>query len=306
MITEKAYITCSNGVYYYTNEMDSPVRILSTKKFLGLFRRKGYCFFGIVHHEKSNRILVASRERHGTKKHGKPTTDMALYAIDMQTNNSKIIAHIQDVHDVHQMAIKDDLVFITDSGKNRIPVYDLNSKDKVTMINIGDKREDINHVNALHIFSEYLFVGLNNRGEKNSEILKISLKDCFGSDRYQVNALEKAEVLSLEDITHSHDIELYGEKFLVSCSHKGDVYTVPGSELLLHIGNWTRGLALGENTLWVGSSEQSNRKNRHKESIDGEVSIFDLMPPNKLLKKIKLVSAGQVNDILLLNESPDK
>jgi hypothetical protein len=300
MINEKAYITSSNGVYYYTNDMDAPERILSTKKLFGIFRRKGYCFFGIDRHSRTNRIIVGSRERRGTKKHNKPTTDMALYAIDPNTNESKKIANILDVHDVHQIAIHDDLIFITDCGKNRVPVYDLNSKDRVTMINIGEERDDINHVNALFISEGFLFVGLNNRGVKNSEILKIAIKDCFDSNRFQVNALDKAEVLSLEGITHSHDIELYGEKFLVSCSHKGDVYKVPGSELLLHVGNWSRAIAVGKHTLWVGSSEQAERKDRHNEDIDGVVKIYDLKPPYKLVKEIYLRSAGQVNDILLI------
>jgi hypothetical protein len=283
--------------------MVSPIRILKIKKLFGLFRRKGYCFFGIDYHKRTNRIIVASRERFSIKKHNKPTSDMALYAIDIKNNESKLIAHIQDVHDVHQIAIKDDLVFITDSGKNRVPVYDLVSKDKVTIINIGEKRDDINHINALYIYDDFLFIGLNNRGEKNSEILKVSLADCFDSNRFQVNALEKSEILALEGVTHSHDIELFGEKFLVSCSHKGDVYTVPGNQLLLHTGNWTRGLAVGFNTLWVGSSEQANRRNRHKESIDGEVKIYDLKPPYKILKKMKLKAAGQVNDIFVLKDN---
>jgi len=93
---------------------------------------------------------------------------------------------------------------------------------------------------------------------------------------------------------------LFGDKFLVSCSHKGDVYTVPDNKLLIHTGNWSRGLAIGNGTLWVGSSEQADRKNRHKESIDGEVKIYDIKAPHKLVKTLKLKAAGQVNDIYVL------
>jgi hypothetical protein len=78
---------------------------------------------------------------------------------------------------------------------------------------------------------------------------------------------------------------------------------VPDSQLLLHTGNWSRGLAVGKSTLWVGSSEQANRRNRHKESIDGEVRIYGLKPPYKLLKTLKLEAAGQVNDILVLTDN---
>lgn len=101
MTKEKAYITCSNGVYFISDELEFPERILKTPKRLGLFRKKGYSFFGIDFHKKSNRVIVASRERAGTKKHNKPTTDMFLYAIDIASNKTQKIAVIYDVHDVH-------------------------------------------------------------------------------------------------------------------------------------------------------------------------------------------------------------
>lgn len=300
MIEDKIYITTSNGVYFIDEKNNEVKNILPTKKLFGIFKRKGYAFFGIAYHEFSGNVIAAFRQRSGTKKHNKPTTDILLYSIDPDTHDSEIITEIKDIHDVHQIAVKDDLVFITDCGKNRIPVYDLNSEDKITMINIGDIRDDINHVNALHIESDFLFIGLNNRGIKESEILRIAIQDCFDANHFQVDILGKATKIKLKDIYHSHDIEKLGEDLIVCSSHQGDIFRVSDSSLLLHSGNWARGLALYEDMVLVGSSEFAERDKRHKENIDGEIKIFNLEPPRKLLKTIKLEGAGQVNDILIV------
>lgn len=299
MNRNKVFITTSNGVYRIDPRTGEVRLALPRRRGWWIFRRGGMGFFGIDFHEKSGRVIAASRERLGTPKKGKPTTDMKLYAIDPDSLRSEEIAEIRDVHDVHQIAITGDTVFLTDCGLNRVPVYDLIAGEIVTTINIGTEREDINHVNAVHAGDDELLIGLNNRGERPAEIIRLDMGSLEDPPDV-IPARKEGEVIELDGIRHTHDIEPAGERLLVCSSFEGIVYDAARGEKLFHVQDWTRGIAVGDSELWVGSSEMADRSKRHREDLDGAVHVFEADEPWRLIRSYQLEGAGQVNDIILV------
>jgi hypothetical protein len=298
MSDQKAFITTSNGVFRIDPDSGSTQKVLDRRKGFWPIRRGGKGFFGIDFHPGSRKIIVASRERLGTRRKTKPTTDLRLYAIDPQTLQSSVIADIRDVHDVHQIAISGDVVFLTDCGLNRVQAYDLNKSEIVAIINIGHVRDDINHVNALYIDEEHLMIGLNNRGVRPAEIVRIPLGKCLNPQ--PLNSMEIGKSTILDGIMHTHDLEPADGRLMVCSSFEGNVYDALTGRKLFHVHDWTRGLAIGKEEIWIGSSALADRKRRHREDLDGEVHLFTPRPPWELIRTYQLRSAGQVNDIILV------
>ena len=167
------FITTSNGVYLIRAGADKAELVMSNKHTPGLFRKKAKGYFGICQHKQSGDVLVASREKLGTPDAGKPATDCKLHRIDPTSLEHQVIAEIHDLHDVHQIACNDNKVYLTDTGKNRVHVYDLADRQISKMLNVGPQRVDIHHLNAIHCDQSTLLIGLNNRGLQDSAILKL-------------------------------------------------------------------------------------------------------------------------------------
>jgi hypothetical protein len=290
------FITTSNGVYrLQANEQTAHLVLPREKKFF--FLRKGSGgFFGISPHPDGDSFIAASREKLGTPRHDKPWTDVRLYRIWEETSRSpETLADIHDIHDVHQIATMGRLVLLTDTGKNRIGIYDLDS-DTTTTMNIGPERTDINHLNAVHVSGNSVLFGLNNRGDKPAEILTVPAS-ALGIMNQATDALDAGTLKKLGDQTHTHDIEPFGKDYLYCASHDGRVHRLSTREAILHCGDWVRGLAVNDDGLWVGASALADRANRHREDLDGEVHLYD-QQSLELIKTWQLESSGQVNDIV--------
>lgn len=67
---------------------------------------------------------------------------------------------------------------------------------------------------------------------------------------------------------------------------------------------WPRGLARGQDGLWVGMSPKASRAQRHSASLDGKLRLFSL-PSGKRLKEVLLPGSGQICEVLCL-EIPAK
>jgi hypothetical protein len=290
------YITASTGVFAYNPENKTTTQVMSNKYRPGFFRKKSHGYFGICHDTKHNRVIVASREKLGTPKADKPTTDAGLHAIDPVTNTFQTLGYVMDVHDVHQIDIHDDVVFLTDTGKNRVIGYNLRSNNISSTINFGQAREDIHHINAVTIHGEQMLVGLNNRGEKASEILSLPLSLVMQQSLID-DAFEHAtEIKSLAPHTNTHDIEPYKNTLLVSSSHKSMVIDSSTSQPLITGENWLRGLTHDNQYLWVGQSHYAKRARRHSKSLDGTMLKID-SNSLQITDIITIPGTGQINDL---------
>lgn len=291
------FITTSNGVYVLKAGSKQPQVVMTRKHTRGLFKKKSLGYFGICHHQDSGKILVASREKLGSKVIDKPSPDCKLLAIDPVTLGYEVIGIVMGVHDVHQITSNGSLVFLTDTGLNRIHVYDLAQQKTIRILNIGAQRSDIHHLNAVYASTDTLMIGMNNRGTQESAVLSISLDKIRDATDFEIDGLLLGETQVLTGIRHTHDLEPYGDDFLCCASHAGFVFRLSDLQPIITINSWVRGLCADEKGLWVGSSPLASRKERHSEKLDGCVYLYSHQDFTRL-ETYPLQGSGQVNDLL--------
>ncbi len=284
------YVTTSSGVLRYDPASDElgSVILMRDRQWTG--------FFGIVHHERSGSILAACRHRLGTKKVRKHSTDVLLYRIDPRSETAEEVAAIHDVHDVHQIATWDDTLCLTDTGLNRLHLFDLAAGVTSEVLPVGPERDDVHHLNALLVHGEDLLVGLNNRGRRDAEILRLPLPVLAAGEGNR-DALTIGSVYSVSGYLHTHDLESHDDGLICCASHDGLVLRADEPEVLFEVNGWARGLAVAEDYIWVGVSRFAERSRRHSGELNGELRRFD-PSTGECLQQVVLGGAGQVNDLL--------
>lgn len=295
-MADKLFITTSNGIYLLDPESGISSCVLGNKHSHGILSKKARGYFGICLLD-ANHVLVSSREKLGLRKYNKPTTATRLFAIDINTLNYEPVATIRDVHDAHQIACEDGRVYITDTGKNRVIVYQLEQQSIERIVNVGERRDDINHINAVLIENGKLLIGLNNRG-RESEILSIELEAIFSNTEHEVDGYAIGELISMNGVTHSHDLERCHGMLLCCSSNMGRVIDSANGRAIIEADNWVRGLAANTSRLWLGASFVTTRAKRHSKAIDGNIHQYSL-PDYQLTGSHLLTGSGQVNDMIL-------
>jgi len=291
------YISTSNGVFSCNESSGEVTQVLSNKHTPGLFKKRGHGYFGICYHANSNGIIASSREKLGSKSAGKPTTDTKLHRIDPASGKHTCIATIHDAHDIHQIDCEGDIVYLTDTGKNRIIAYDIAADRLYKMLNVGDLRDDIHHVNAVTVLDDKLLIMLNNRGHKDSEILAVPLSAIHGDEASELDILPLGTITPIAGVRYAHDIEPYEGMLLCCSSHDGIVVNTATSETFLKADNWVRGIAPAPNGLWIGSSHYAKRSKRHSKKNHGTILHYS-RDTHELIKKVTILGAGQINDLL--------
>lgn len=294
------FITTSNGVLRVNRDTHQVSVVMTNKHTPGFFKKKARGYFGICFNSISNKIIVASRERLGTKILDKPTTDTKLHEIDPVTLSHNTFATIHDVHDVHQIDCQNNFIYLTDTGKNRIPVYSLEQGRITTILNISEQRTDINHVNAVTCYDGKLNIGLNNRGHKESEILSLPLSTIESTTKDEMLIDTIADIKAIPGVHHSHDLEPYQDFFLMCASHDGLLIRSDTGQAITEIGDWTRGIAISDKEIWVSASQYAKRSKRHSNKLDGYLYRID-KNYFEILEKIVIPNAGQMNDLICLN-----
>lgn len=291
------YISTSNGVFACNENNGEVTQVLSNKHTPGLFKKRGRGYFGICYHANSNSIIASSREKLGSKSAGKPTTDTKLHRIDPASGDHTCIATIHDAHDIHQIDCQGDIVYLTDTGKNRIIAYDISADRLYKMLNVGEIRDDIHHVNAVTVFDDKLLIMLNNRGNKDSEILSVPLSAIHGNNAKEFDILPLGTITPIAGVRYAHDIEPYEGMLLCCSSHDGIVVNTATSETFLKADNWVRGITPAPNGLWIGSSHYAKRSKRHSKKNHGTILHYSL-GTHEFIKKVTIQGAGQINDLL--------
>ncbi len=292
------YVTTSTGVYAYDPDTDRTELILGNRHTRGWFRRRARGYFGICRHPESDLIVVASRERLGTRRHNKPTTDVILHGIKPGSGCATVIAEVPDVHDVHQIAIHGNTAVLTDTGKNRLVMIELDSGARVEL-NVGTERDDVNHINAVRVLDGKLLVGLNNRGYRGAQVLEIPTQTLAMAPGAKLDADRLGTCKPAGDVLHTHDIEPAGDDLYACASHEGCVFSLRTGDRKAKVGDWTRGLAVSPQGLWVGASQKASRRKRHSQKLSGKLVLYRLSDWQPL-RQVSLQHAGQVNDLLFL------
>jgi hypothetical protein len=277
------FITTSNGVLRVDSDSHQISVVMTNKHTPGFFKKKARGYFGICFNSISNKIIVASREKLGTKKVDKPATDTKLHEIDPVNLSHKTLAVIHDIHDVHQIACHNNYVYLTDTGKNQVPVYSLEHKRITTIFNI-----------------ERLYIGLNNRGIKESEIISLPFLKIETATNGSILFDTIADRRSIPGIHHSHDLEPFNDIFLMCASHDGLLIRSDNGQAITEIGDWTRGITISDKDIWVSASQYAKRSKRHSNNLDGYLYRID-KNSFEILDKIIIPNAGQMNDMICLN-----
>ena len=292
------FITTSRGVYKYNLINDDITQIISNWN-KGLFRKPSKGFFGIFYNKPNNELIFASREKLSKDICYEKSTDSIIYFYDISKKEftKKII--VKNLLDLHQITVFKNFIFLTETGKNRIQVLNsLNSKIEF-FINIGNIRNDLNHINAIHIDKNFLYVGLNNghvKNEfKNAQLIKIPVEQLLKLKSF--DALNPNNLINLDGVYHTHDIEEFEDDFLISSSNLGKIFSLNKKKFIIDVKPWTRGIAIGSNQIFLGKSGMGKRKLRHSRYYDGEIIILN-KSNFSFIKKIIIPKIGQLNDIV--------
>ncbi len=260
--------------------------------------RKWTGFFGIANHDATGRVLAACRQHLGTQRVRKHSTDVLLYSIDPETLEHEIVAEVYGVHDVHQIEAWKDLVFLTDTGLNRLHVLDLGSGEVRWIVEMGDERDDVNHLNALLVQDPVLLVGMNNRGHQDAAVMHIPLESFREGTEGVIDSYAVASVEPLPGHQHTHDLEPWTKGLLACASHDGLVLRTDPPGVLFPVGGWSRGLAVDTDGIWVGISQCAERGRRHSRRLAGEVVLF-AHQTYEPVQRITIKGAGQVHDLIV-------
>ena len=80
-------------------------------------------------------------------------------------------------------------------------------------------------------------------------------------------------------------------------SHDGLLIRSDTGQPVTKIGDWTRGIAISENDIWVSASQYAKRSKRHSKRLDGYLYRID-KNNFEIRQKIVIPSAGQMNDMI--------
>jgi len=291
------YATTSRGVFEVDPKQSSPPRkVVDVHR--GGFWRRGHKlgFFGLTT-DNAGEIYFAERVRcsWATKKQ---RTSVTRLSTDDPSARSDIV--IPDCSDVHQIALYEKNLFLTDTAKNRVLVFDLSKRRRRVALNLGPLRKDKNHINALHASTDRLRIGLNNRSFSDSVVIDLPYADIFSGS--ETIAIDPSDISHrLYGITDTHDLEPVDDRILISASKKGQVFYLDSGEVVFSGGGWVRGLTSDANHIYIGESPNASRKERHNEDLSPtikKVAKHDL----EVLSEQKIDSGGQLNDLLFLDE----
>ncbi len=294
------YITTSRGLFRFDIFKEKLTKIISNWH-KGFFKSASKGFFGICLNDTGDQIITVSRENLNKKlKHDKSTC-VTIHFINKA--NLKIIKkiNIENLFDVHQISCFQNFVFLTETGKNRIQILNIEKEIIEKYLDVGTIRDDINHINAISTDNENILIGLNNGHKKNiqqnSQIIKILLKDFKLNKDINIDPLKIGTLENLTGVYHTHDIERFNDDYLICSSYIGKIYSLNNKKFIKHLEPWTRGITISNDNIFIGKSGLGKRQFRHSRYYDGEIYMLDRKNLN-LIKKIKISNIGQLNDIM--------
>ena len=211
---ERLIVTSPTGCFMVNPETGNVKTVLEKGNTEG--------YFGIAYYE--GKIVVAARTNLGTKKPAKSSTDTTLYSVDPGTLKASKVLDVYGLSDVHQIAVLNQYLLITDTWNNRLGVVNLDTQKFVCWLNIGKLRSDVNHINSVFVTNEKILLTLNNRGY-TTDLLQLRTKDILTGIEKKSEKKLPGKILKLNKVSHSHDILPYGDDLLLSTSCHGYIYS---------------------------------------------------------------------------------
>jgi len=276
-------VTTPNGLFGVDTET-SETRLLCGGVFFGITRYKDYI---VVSEDILNRSSVCTKSK-----------------IRVLNNSFRDVypPYFCKLVQIHQIAVHDEKLFVTETAKDNIHCIFLEDKFKTSTVIHPVSRKKPRHpnmhgLNAILVKDDDLYIGLNKTPKnKPSAVAKINISDIYYNK--PITNL-KYEHLNC-DIEHSHDLQPYEDDILISASNQGFVYSFNEKKSLFTTSRrfWTRGLAVTEEGIWVGYSVRAVRNRRFTIRKACSVNLYR-HGDFKLMKSI-ILRVGQVRDIIYI------
>ncbi len=295
------FITTSKGFYNYDLNKNILKKIIGNWD-KGIFRKPSKGYFGICLDIDNKQIITASREKLSKKTLYNKSTDLILHFYDPVSKSKVKKIIIYNLYDVHQIFYFNKKIYLTDTGRNRIQVYNCDTRKIESYINVGIERKNLNHVNAIFVDNNKILIGLNNGNKnnfKNGQIIELNNKNY--DSNFTIDALEEGKIIELRNIHHTHDLEKIDNDFLISASEDGNLISLNKLNLVKNLPKWTRGIAKSADHIYVGKSGIASRKLRHSRYYDGMITVLD-RKTFAVVKELNIPKIGQLNDILYYDE----
>tara|TARA_Y100000591_G_C21795611_1_gene679158 strand:- start:110 stop:1009 length:900 start_codon:yes stop_codon:yes gene_type:complete len=296
------FITTSRGVYNYNLSNNKINQIISNWN-KGIFQKPTKGFFGIFLNISKNELIFASREKLSKELIYDKSTDTIIYFYNISKKKITNKIEVKNLFDIHQITFFNNFLFLTETGKNRIQILNTFNGKIEFFINVGVIRDDINHINAINIDKNFLYIGLNNGHIKNdfnnAQIIKIPINEVFKLNSF--DALNNNYIINLDGVYHTHDMEKFDDDYLISSSNLGKIYSYNKKKFIIDVKPWTRGITHSSNQIFIGKSGIKNRKLRYSRYYDGEIIVLNKSNFN-FVKKILIPKIGQLNDIVYVDD----
>jgi hypothetical protein len=296
-------VSATNGVYLVDPKAGSAERLLTRRSARKFYERSSQGFFGLCRHCPKGHFFVASRENLGSKKIEKKATDSKIINFNLE---GKVLGtfEIKPSHDVHQICAYKDLLFLTDTGRNRVQIISAENGKLISNIVFGKIKADVNHINAVSFSEERLLVGLNNSGRAFSQIVFIPFEKINLSE-FLLNGYDIGEFLSLPNVYHTHDLSLVNNKLWLSVSKSSSVYDVSEGANCLRLAGWVRGISqLHSGYVAIGSSVVAIRSKRDGEKNPGTIYIVD-PATSEVVDRMVVDGVGQICDLVSVTDESE-
>lgn len=162
--------------------------------------------------------------------------------------------------DFHGVSVQGDKAYLVETGKNAIGVYQLPALTKVDEIRITQADEDVNHVNDLFIAGDRLLLSMfslscpwREHGGRRGAVAAYHLRE------------KRLREVLVTDLHQPHSVLLH-EGELYYCQ-SGACEVKRGSETLFVAPSYTRGLAIRDDTIYVGQSNLRRGADRRAAGI---------------------------------------
>jgi len=186
---------------------------------------------------------------------------------------------------VHQLLVKDAILWMVNTGKNRIDTYHLHDrKIKYWYPHFFKRNKNYNHFNSIYIQDNRLYLLAHN--DTNPSRVYI----------YRYPQLSLLQKITLG--TQAHNLLVDGDEIYI-CDSAGSKNVISSRNSAFHIEEgYTRGIAASESHLFVGVSNKAERGRRQ----DGDCRIVIFNRKNKIPEKhITLKDAGNIYEIRILD-----
>ncbi|WP_208591997.1 DUF4915 domain-containing protein [Gracilibacillus suaedae] len=208
-----------------------------------------------------------------------------------------------DFHDITKF--DDHVVLVVETATNTIGCYDTDSLTRIGEIRFNAEDKDIHHINDIWLDGHTLYVSMFSPygkwymtpQQRNGGIVAIDLTDFHPTQQLHINPENHIVV---KDLYMPHTVMMHQNKLAYCDSMSFRV--VAENKLPIQLSGFTRGLAITDNTMFIGQSRMRHVLRIPHEfsncSLDGGIYVYD---PKFRISRFVPLPVQQVYQILIVD-----